>query len=70
MLVNIPALALRCLGVRPETLARITELSQHKANGCEFQECEHGAIEVFPIPGESAAAVQPRDSPFDDPTLG
>ena len=44
--------------------------SQHEANGCEFQECERGAIEIFPIPGESAAAVQPRDGPFDDPTLG
>ena len=35
-------------------------------NGCEYQECESGAIPFFSIPGESAAAVQHRESTVDD----
>ncbi len=41
-----------------------------KVNGCEYQECESGAIEFFSIPGESATAVLQRESTFDDDRAG
>jgi hypothetical protein len=62
--------ALPCLRVRLKTFSRITELSQHDADGGEFQECEGVAIEIFPVLGEAAATVEPRNRAFDDPTLG
>jgi len=62
-----PVIALR---VRLKTFSRITELSQHDADGGEFQECEGVAIEIFPVLGEAAATVEPRNRAFDDPTLG
>ena len=58
------------LRVRLKTFSRITELSQHDADGGEFQECEGVAIEIFPVLGEAAATVEPRNRAFDDPTLG
>src|ERR1700730_14756566 len=50
-----------CLRVRFKTSSRITELSQHEANGREFQEREGVAIEIFPVLGEAAATVEPRN---------
>ena len=35
-----------------------------------MQEREGAVVEVFPILGEAAAAVEPGDRAFDDPTLG
>ena len=58
------------LRVRFKTSSRITELSQHEANGREFQEREGVAIEIFPVLGEAAATVEPRNGAFDNPTLG
>ena len=58
------------LRVRLKTFSRITELSQHDADGGEFQEREGAAIEIFPVLGEAAATVEPRNRAFDDPTLG
>ena len=58
------------LRVRPKTSSWITEFSQHEADGCEFQECEGAAVEIFPVLGEATAAVEPGDRAFDDPTLG
>src|SRR5713226_6688122 len=58
------------LRVRPKTSSRITELSQHEADGGEFQECKRAAVEIFPVLGEAPAAVEPGDRAFDDPTLG
>ena len=58
------------LRVRLRTSARITKLSQHEADGREFQERESVAVEIFPILGEAAATVEPRNGAFDDPTLG
>ena len=58
------------LRVRPKTSSWITEFSQHEADGCEFQECEGAAVEIFPVLGETAATVEPSDRAFDDPTLG
>ncbi len=48
----------------------ITKLSQHEANGREFQESEGAAVEIFPVLGEAAATVEPGNRAFDDPTLG
>src|SRR5271169_5236255 len=58
------------LRVRLETSARITKLSQHEADGREFQEGKGAAVEIFPVLGETAATVEPRNRAFDDPTLG
>jgi hypothetical protein len=58
------------LRVRLKTSSRIAELSQHEADGGEFQEGKTAAIEIFPVLGETAAAVEPSDRTLDDPTLG
>ena len=58
------------LRVRPETLCRITEFSEHESNGREFDEGERVAVEVLPVLGQSAAAVEPGDGAFDHPTPG
>ena len=58
------------LSVRPQTLSRIAEFSQHKADGSELEEGERVAIEVFPVFGESAAAIEPGDGTLNNPTLG
>ena len=58
------------LSVRPETLCRITEFSEHESNGRELDEGERVAVEVLPVLGQSAAAVEPGDGAFDHPTPG
>ena len=58
------------LRVRPKTSSWITELSQHEADRCEFQERKRIAVEIFPVLGEAATAVEPGDRAFNDPTLG
>ena len=60
----------RVLRVRPETLCRITEFSEHESNGRELDEGERVAVEVLPVLGQSAAAVEPGDGAFDHPTPG
>ena len=55
------------LRVRPETLCRITEFSEHESNGRELDEGERVAVEVLPVLGQSAAAVEPGDGAFDRP---
>ena len=45
------------LRVRPGTSSRIAYLSQHEADGSEFEESESAAIEILPILGQSAATV-------------
>ena len=62
--------ARRHLRVRPETLCRITEFSEHESNGRELDEGERVAVEVLPVLGQSAAAVEPGDGAFDHPTPG
>ncbi len=57
------------LRVRLKTSARITEFSQHEADGGKFQEREGAAVEIFPVLGKAAATVEPRNGAFDDPTL-
>ena len=56
--------------VRPGTLCRITEFSEHESNGRELDEGERVAVEVLPVLGQSAAAVEPGDGAFDHPTPG
>ena len=58
------------LRVRLGTLSGVAELSQHEADGREFQKREGVAVEIFPILRETTAAVEPRNRAFDDPTLG
>ena len=60
----------KILRVRLKTSARITKLSQHEADGGEFQEREGIAVEIFPVLGEAAATIEPGNRAFDDPTLG
>ena len=69
--VNQPDVAeLAALRVRPATLWRITEFSEHESNGRELDEGERVAVEVLPVLGQSAAAVEPGDGAFDHPTPG
>ena len=70
MLTSLEASKFLRLRVRPKTSARVTKLSQHEANGGEFQEREGVAVEIFPILGEAAATIEPRNRTFDDPALG
>ena len=58
------------LRVRFKTSSRITELSQHEADGGKFQEREGVAVEIFPILGETATTIEPCNGSLDDPTLG
>ena len=68
---NAPAKNHNCnVRVRPKTSSWITELSQHEADRCEFQEREGVAVEIFPVLGEATTTVEPRNRAFDDPTLG
>ena len=48
----------------------ITEFSEHEADGSELEKSECVAVEVFPIFGQPATAVEPSDGAFDDPALG
>ena len=56
------------LRVGPRTYSRLAEASHHEANGCEAEECERGAAEVFPVLRKAAPSVEPCDGAFDDPT--
>ena len=67
---SIPGSWTASLRVRPETLCRITEFSEHESNGRELDEGERVAVEVLPVLGQSAAAVEPGDGAFDHPTPG
>jgi hypothetical protein len=49
-----------------QLLRREGALSQHEADGSEFEESESAAIEILPILGQSAATVQPSDRTFED----
>jgi hypothetical protein len=55
--------------VRPETSSRITKFSEHEADGCEAQERERIVVEIFPVLGKPATAVEPADCSLDDPAL-
>ena len=67
---SVPLMLAKLLRVRPETLCRITEFSEHESNGRELDEGERVAVEVLPVLGQSAAAVEPGDGAFDHPTPG
>src|SRR3979490_3345939 len=56
--------------VCPGRLGGVAELSQHQADGSETQEGKRLAVEIFPILGQPAAAVQPGDGTLDDPAFG
>jgi hypothetical protein len=42
----------------------VTELSQHEADGGEFQEREDSAVEIFPVLGEATTTIEPSDRAF------
>jgi len=46
------------------------KLSQHEADGGKFQEREGVAVEIFPVLGEAAAPVEPRNRAFEDSAFG
>src|SRR5665647_3638641 len=56
------------LRVRPISSSRITEFSQHEANGCEAQEDQAAEVEIFPVFGKPAATIEPRNGALDDPS--
>src|SRR5271163_1293047 len=58
------------LRVRFKSSSRVTKLSQHQTDGGKFQERESIVVEIFPVLGEAAAPVEPRNRAFDNPTLG
>jgi hypothetical protein len=70
MIPVTPEVSRRTLRVRLKTSSRIAELSQHEADGGELQEGEAAAVEIFPVLGETAAAIEPSNRAFYDPTLG
>jgi hypothetical protein len=68
--MNVRRFIVGPLSVRLKTSSRIAELSQHEADGGELQESETAAVEIFPVLGETAAAIEPSNRALDDPTLG
>lgn len=58
------------LRVCPEGSYGITKLSQHQANRRQVNECHRVAGQVLPVLGQPAAAIEPRECPFDDPSPG
>src|ERR1035441_4192768 len=56
------------LRVRPISSSRITEFSQHEANGCEAQEDQAAEVDIFPVLGKPAATIEPRNGALDDPS--
>ena len=48
----------------------MTELSEHEADGGEAEKRKRALIAIFPIAGQAAASVEPRDGALDDPALG
>lgn len=48
----------------------MTESSQHEPDRGEMEESERGVVAVFPVLGESTAAVEPCDRVLDNPPLG
>ena len=59
----------RSLRVCPERSCWIAELSQHKPDRGETQECEGAAIEIFPILGQAPASSKPCEGALDDPSF-
>jgi 2-polyprenyl-3-methyl-5-hydroxy-6-metoxy-1,4-benzoquinol methylase len=56
--------------VCPGTLGGVAELSQHQADGSETQKGKRLAVEIFPILGQPAAAVEPGEGALDNPAFG
>src|SRR5665811_1650970 len=55
--------------VRPISSTRITEFSQHEANGCEAQEDQAAEVEILPVLGKPSATIEPRNGALDDPAF-
>ena len=49
---------------------RITEFSEHQADGGEAEEGECAVVEILPVFGEATTATKPADCALDDPSFG
>jgi len=58
------------LRVCPGRLGGVAELSQHQADESETQKGKRLAVEIFPILGQPAAAVEPGEGALDNPAFG
>jgi hypothetical protein len=56
------------LRVRPKSSLTQTKLSEHETNRGEAEESERVSVEVFEIFRQPAAAIEPREGAFDNPT--
>ena len=68
--IEIDGKRLEFLRVCPGTLGGVAELSQHQADGSETQKGKRLAVEIFPILGQPAAAVEPGEGALDNPAFG
>ena len=55
--------------VCPKSLSRITELSQHEADGGQSKESQCIAVEILKIFGKAPAAIEPGNCALDDPAF-
>src|SRR5665213_4304822 len=55
------------LRVRPESVSRITDLSQHESDRRESEKSQCVSGQIFEILAQAAAAVEPGERPLDDP---
>jgi len=58
------------LRVCPKSLGGIAEFSKHEADGSELEEGKGVAVEVLPVLGQAAAAIEPGDGALDNPAAG
>ena len=47
----------------------LAEFSEHEADRSETEECKRSLVQVFPVLGQSAAAVKPSEGSLDNPAL-
>ncbi len=64
------AVIISALRVRPERSLFFTEPSNHKSNGCEFEEGKRLSAQALPILGEATASSEPSECALDDPAPG
>src|SRR3978361_2225604 len=71
---NFSEIAAHCvlltLSVCPRSFAILAKLSDHQPDGRPAQERQAVAVQTFPVLGQAAAPVEPRDGPLDNPALG
>ena len=58
------------LRVRPQSSSGIAEFSKHEADRGEANERHGIAGEILEILGQTTAAIEPSQGPFNDPPFG